>query len=161
VILLALLLTASPDAGTACPQAKAKRMYAALEAPFRTYLALPLKDSPTLKVKTTALRDLQKRYEAVLQLRCANEVVGTLVKIGRLYEEFCAKLDALPAPAGLSPEQYEAFKKQLQSQGEGICDKATEYFRYAVEQASANGVTGEDVEYAKARLAQMVGTPPR
>src|SRR5439155_7795521 len=72
------------------------------------------------------LKDVEKEFVDIIALKCPTYSVDSLVMIGRLYDEFANKVDAVPPPPEIPADMIKAYKDALEQQSETVRDRARE-----------------------------------
>jgi len=97
-----------------------------------------LKD--TLVAKAEALGRTQKAFDKVLAFKSPNMTAAAAFRIGQLYYEFSENLFNADVPPGLTEEQVDEYRFQLEEFAAPIQEKALVAFTAALKQALQKGV---------------------
>lgn len=97
-----------------------------------------LADALAKKVKLLA--DVEREYGEVLKLKNGQYGIAALKRIGHAYEEMANALRSAPLPRGLSAEQREIYRAEIESRAFPIEEKALEAFGKAAEKAKEIGL---------------------
>ncbi len=88
-----------------------------------------------LENKATRLKNLQASYTRVVEAGHPHWAVAALFRIGEAYAHFAESLFSAPTPDGLSSEEAEIYKFELEEKALPVEDKAFEAWNLALERA--------------------------
>lgn len=92
-----------------------------------------------LNDKAVQLKKLQAAYTAVVEAGDPEYAVAALYRIGEAYATFADMLYNAPVPKGLSEEEADIYKVELEGQAAPVEDKAVEAFKKAEARGKKNG----------------------
>jgi TolA-binding protein len=126
--------------GSMAAAAPAKARFELVENDFRRYERMKLSGSTAnqgkiLAAKRQMLNDLEAKYVEVFQYKAFDWTVASFVRVGYLYQLFAQMLYDAPDPPGLSDEDMDLFRTQIEEQAIKWENIAIE--RYAVAVAKA------------------------
>jgi len=124
-----------PEVGMAYAHAR----LLALEPLWRSYVAIRLTRVATLKrdllTKQKKLEALEKAYGEVLALGVAEPGIAALLRIGMAYSDLAKNIADSPNPRGLSPEQVDLYRGELEKLSLPLEDKAVDALEKGLEKA--------------------------
>lgn len=128
-----------------------------IEEDYRKYellkLELPEKKLERLmNQKAEMLKELTKRYVAVVAIGDPGMAIAALYKIGMCYQLFADTLFQAPVPPEFDEEMTEIYQFELQDRAFPIEEKAMQGFQKALEEAKDKGVDNEWVDRTKQAL---------
>lgn len=85
-----------------------------------------------LKKKGTFEQDAEKLYAEIIQMKSPYYVAASAYRIGQMYKDFSDNLYNLPMPKGLTPDQEDAYRGQLDEYAFPLQEKALKAFRTAL-----------------------------
>jgi cellulose synthase operon protein C len=111
----------------------AEARYLQGEAVFEEYAAIGLDVKPdrlraTLEKKKALLARAQEIYTDAVTMGDPRWATASLFRIGQIYEHFADALRTTPAPAGLSEEQGQAFRDEIDTYVVDIEEKAIDVY---------------------------------
>lgn len=137
----------------------ARVLFLAIEPRWKSFQELRLGSIKTLKtdmsLKVRAQQELQRDWVAIVALKDPEQSVASLVRIGQSYTELAAAFRAVPPPRGLTGEQLDLFKSELENQCPPLEEKAAESFRAALDLAKERGISTEATRLADEQLARF------
>ena len=156
------------DAGTTWA---AEARYNEGELIFREYEKVTLDVKPNqlekaLKAKTKLLGDAEKVYASVVEYKDLKWSTAALFRVGQVYDGFAEALATAgnKPPAGLSPEQIQAYQDGINGYVVQIQDKAVDLFTLGYQKAIQMQVYDEytaKIREALGRLASKKFPPER
>lgn len=110
------------------------------ELSFRQYQAIKLDVTPrklraTLERKTKLLDKAQSAYLDVVDYGDPQWATAALYRIGRIYEEFAESLRNAPVPPGLSSDEGELYKQELENYVVEVEERAIELYAAGYQKA--------------------------
>ena len=81
-----------------------------------------------VKAKQAKLESLANAYEEIMAIGNGEYSVASLYRLGELHEDFSKALFNAPAPSGLSQQETNAFKSQLEKVGFPLKEEAYKFF---------------------------------
>ncbi len=129
------------------------RMYEEYDA---IKLKLPMKRMKRLlEKKAEMLKKLTEELVNIPQYGDAYWAEGALYLIARAYKDFAEALYDAPVPPGLTPEEEDIYRQELEAQAFPIEDKATEAVKRAIEYAEKLGIENEWVYKSRLLLQEL------
>ncbi len=118
----------------------AESRYIEGELVFKDYTRVGLDVKPKqlkaqLDKKSALLSKAQDIYIAVVDYGDPGWAAGALLRIGQMYEGFAKELRETPNPAGLSAEEVEAYRQELEVYVVQVEDKALEAYTLGYKKA--------------------------
>lgn len=135
-----------PNTVEAAHPAKARFML--VEYDFKKYEAMKLQGSlvnqgKTIQEMQKQLAALKSKYGEVTAYKSVDWTLASFYRIGHLYQVFAQALYAAPVPPGMSEEEEEVYRTQLEDVAVPIEDEAVKNFQFAYEKAREFRVTNE------------------
>lgn len=132
--------------GTYEAQFPAKGMFNIVEQSFQRYQSLKLVGSlrnqgRVIKAMQKQVKDLSRRYTEVLQYKSVEWNLAALYRLGHIYQLFAERLYEAPIPAGLSAEEEDFYRTQLEDIAVPLEDEAVKRYKFAIEKAREFRVT--------------------
>ncbi|MEW5847786.1 MAG: tetratricopeptide repeat protein [Myxococcota bacterium] len=93
-----------------------------------------------LQRKANALRALQREYEAVVAYGDGTWAVAALYRVGAIHQDFSLAIKDSPDPRGLTPEQRELYRAELEAQTFAVDEKAVAALETAIAKAFELGI---------------------
>ena len=126
----------------------AKARFKLVEYDFAKYEALKLQGSlvnqgKTIQEMQKQLAALKSKYGEVTAYKSVEWTLASFYRIGHLYQVFAQALYAAPVPPGMSEEEEESYRTQLEDVAVPIEDEAVKNFQFAYEKAREFRVTNE------------------
>ncbi len=123
------------------------------EIRFRAYQAIAIKGSlrqmgRAIQRSQQMLTELAQGYAEVFQYGSLNWTFAAFFRIGQGYQEFAQKLYNAPEPRGLSAEEIDIYRTQLEDEGTRWEDTAVARYEEMIRQARARKVTNDWVKKA-------------
>lgn len=134
----------SQATGAVDPGVTAALRFELAELDRATYLSSGLppdlkKAAKALNNKAIQLKQLQAAYTKVVEAGDPEYAVAALYRIGEAYAAFADMLYNAPVPKGLSEEEADIYKVELEGQAAPVEDKALEAFKKAEARGKKNG----------------------
>jgi TolA-binding protein len=134
--------------GTYEAQFPAKAQFNLVEASFSRYESLKLTGSlrnqgRIVKAMQKQVKDLSRRYTEVLQYKSVEWNLAALYRLGHIYQLFAEKLYEAPIPAGLSADEEDYYRTQLEDIAVPLEDEAVKRYKLALEKGREFRVTNE------------------
>ncbi len=111
-----------------------------LEPKWKEFVAINFKDPKhlvgELKEKVRRMADIEKEYTEVLGTRSGEWGIAALTRIGLGYEDFARDLIDSPDPKGLTPDQLELYRGEIENKAFPLEDKAVEALEKALDKSS-------------------------
>ncbi len=130
--------------------------FLALEDLWKAYTDVKFARIATIKAdlgkKQKKLAEIEKSYFEVLQTGGADYGIAALTRIALAYEDFAANIRNSPNPKGLSEEQLQMYRDQLESLALPLDDKAQEMLGKVIEKSSELSVYTEWTTTAQEHL---------
>ncbi|MHB8873291.1 MAG: hypothetical protein ACYC8T_06360 [Myxococcaceae bacterium] len=137
--------------------------FLALEPEWKSYQEIRITDVKALKnalvLKVKAQQELERAYVAVIALKIPEPAVASKVRIGQAYADLAKTLRDVPIPPGLSEEQAELFRAELENRCQPLDSRATEAFEGALAMAKEHGVSTWATRIAAEQLARYQKKP--
>jgi hypothetical protein len=139
--------------------------YRKAESKFHIYMeteitsAQPRELMKQLEGKSRLLLDLEKAYREVVKLKEPVFMVSSAYKLGLAYENMAAVLRKIPVPKGLTPEQVEIYRRELDAKALPFEEKARNSYQAAVKKAQELGAFTDHARLAEEKLAEMNKQP--
>jgi TolA-binding protein len=118
-----------------------------LDPLWTKYLAIkfdnPQKIKKQLKEKLTTLPEVEKAYTGILALGDGDWGIAALTRIGFAYLDFAKNLTDSPDPKGLTPEQLDMYRSELENRALPLEDKGIEAIEKALQKSSELKVYNE------------------
>lgn len=133
-------------AGTYEAQFPAKGMFSIIEQSFERYESLKLSGSlrnqgRVIKSMQKQVKDLSRRYTEVLQYKSVEWNLAALYRLGHIYQLFAEKLYEAPIPPGLSADEEDFYRTQLEDIAVPLEDEAVKRYKFAIAKAREFRVT--------------------
>lgn len=134
--------------GTYEAQFPAKAQFNLVEEAFTRYEALKLTGSlrnqmRVVKAMQKQVKDLSRRYSEVLQYKSVEWNLAALYRLGHIYQLFASKLYEAPIPKGLSPDEEDYYRTQLEDIAVPLEDEAVKRYKLALEKGREFRVTNK------------------
>ena len=134
--------------GTYEAQFPAKAQFNLVEPAFTRYEALKLTGSlrnqmRVVKAMQKQVKELSRRYSEVLQYKSVEWNLAALYRLGHIYQLFAAKLYEAPIPAGLSADEEDYYRTQLEDIAVPLEDEAVKRYKLALEKGREFRVTNK------------------
>lgn len=110
-----------------------------------------------LAAKLKALEDLKKAMKEVIDLKYGEQILASLVTLGRAYWNMYSFFRKIPLPKGLNAEQAKEYRKQVFLQTKPFKDSAVQYYDEALAFSQKAEVYGEWLETAREESATLKG----
>jgi TolA-binding protein len=118
-----------------------------LDPLWNRYLAIkfdnPQKIKKELKEKLSTLPEVEKAYTGILALGDGDWGIAGLTRIGFAYLDFAKNLTDSPDPKGLTPEQVDMYRSELENRALPLEDKGIEAIEKALQKSSELKVYNE------------------
>jgi iron(II)-dependent oxidoreductase len=112
-----------------------------------------------LTKKSELLRKADDALLAVFRLAVAagdsEYAVASMVRLGQAYQAMAVAVREVPAPAGLTDEQRDLYRAELERSSAPVANKAAAAFRLAIEKAGVLSYQGRWSELAREQLQAM------
>lgn len=134
--------------GTYEAQFPAKAQFELVEQSFGKYESLKLTGSlrnqgRIVKAMQRQVKDLSRRYTEVLQYKSVEWNLAALYRLGHIYQLFAEKLYEAPIPAGLSADEEDYYRTQLEDIAVPLEDEAVKRYKLALEKGREFKVTNQ------------------
>lgn len=137
------------------------------ELVFRRYAAITLDVKPrklkrTLDQKTKLLEQAMDIYLDVVEFSDAQWGTAALYRIGQIFEEFASAMQNAPVPPGLSEEEAEVYRMELDNYVIEIEERAIELYTTGYDKALELGVYNRYTKLLREGLSRMAASkyPP-
>lgn len=107
-----------------------------------------------IKEKAEKLKEVTEAFEEILQFKNADRSACALYRIGSTYKEFSESLMEAPIPKGLTPDEEQVYKIQLQEKALPVEEKAYAAFARNLQLAAENNVFNRCVQQSGEALAR-------
>lgn len=142
--------------------ALAHAAFLALEPSYRDFVSPSLPDETGAVRRIAALlkeaQRLQKEYGQIGE--ATGWGVAARIRTGQVFEKLCSQLEELPTPKGLTPEQADLFRGELQARARAVETKAIESYQEALKLAASLKLMGPWPDLARERLSALQQPPP-
>ena len=108
-----------------------------------------------LQAQAQAMVDLQTRYARLTTSARPEIAIPAQVRAGEVLEKFAAELAQVAVPSLPDPASQKQVAAALVEGAKGIRQGARSYYQAAVDRAQALGFTGDWVDFARARVAEL------
>ena len=134
--------------GTPIAVHPAKARFKIVELEFQKYEDLKLAGSlqnqgKTIKEMQVRIKDLQRQYAEVIDYKAFEWTLAAFYRLGHMYQVFAQALYDAPVPGGLSEEEQDAYRTQLEDIALPIEDEAVKRYVTAYDKAREFKVTNE------------------
>jgi TolA-binding protein len=134
--------------GTPIAVHPAKARFKIVELEYARYEALKLTGSlqnqgKTIKDMQTRIKDLQRQYAEVIDYKAFEWTLASFYRLGHMYQVFAQALYDAPVPPGLSEEEQDSYRTQLEDIALPIEDEAVKRYVTAYDKAREFKVTNE------------------
>lgn len=134
--------------GTPIAVHPAKARFKIVELEFQKYESLKLTGSlqnqgKTIKDMQGRIKDLQRQYAEVIDYKAFEWTLAAFYRLGHMYQVFAQALYDAPIPPGLSEEEQDAYRTQLEDIALPIEDEAVKRYVTAYDKAREFKVTNE------------------
>jgi TolA-binding protein len=126
----------------------AEAQFRIIEQGFETYAAQKLKGSlrqqgKVVQAMQAQVKDLSRRYGDVLQYKSLDWTLATFYRLGHLYQLFAEKLYEAPVPEGLSADDEDLYRTELEDVAVPLEDEAVKRYETAYQKAREFRLTNE------------------
>jgi tetratricopeptide (TPR) repeat protein len=145
----------------------AEARYLQGELVFQDYQRVSLDVKPRqlkkqLDKKSNLLADAQEIYTSVIDYGDAGQAAGALHRIGQLYEGFASELRSAPVPKGLTGEEEELYRQELETYVIQVEEKAIEAYSIGYKRAIELRIYNQFTKNLRQALSKLSSTeyPP-
>ena len=130
---------------------------------YRTFLAIKFPklekaQQKALADKLKALEDLKKEMAKIIEVKQGEQVVSSLVTLGRSHWHMYSFFRKIPIPKSLAEAQKKEYKKQLFLQTKPFRESAAQYYKEAISFSSKSESYGPWTTVAREENATLTGT---
>ena len=126
----------------------AEAQFRIVEQVFEAYAAQRLKGSlrqqgKVIQQMQTQVKDLSRRYGDVLQYKSLDWTLAAFFRLGHIYQLFAERLYEAPVPEGLSADDEDLYRTQLEDVAVPLEDEAVRRYETAFQKAREFRITNE------------------
>jgi tetratricopeptide (TPR) repeat protein len=115
-----------------------------------------------LRTKRAKLKELEKAYASVVEIGSAEHGIASLARIGMAYADMAQNITHSPSPKGLTREQLQMYRNEIENLAQPLEQKAVEVFEAAISKASDLQIYSEWTLAAQDKINQYKpGSFPR
>ncbi|NOZ85023.1 MAG: tetratricopeptide repeat protein [Deltaproteobacteria bacterium] len=119
-------------------------------------LKLPQKKLEKLLIKKASLlQKTEARYKRLLRYKHSDWPIAALFKIGMAYQDFAKSLIKAPVPPGMTPEQREIYRSELESRAIPVEEKAMEAYTKGLQASGRLDIYNNWVTRTERKLAEV------
>lgn len=150
---IALYRQRNYGSGTEEAEHAAKASFELVEVTFRRYEGLKLQGSlaqmgKQIQQSQALLKELVEGYSSIFPFGVLDWTFASFFRIGQVHQIFAQKLYDAPEPRGLSEEELDVYRVQLEDEGAKWEDAAVARYEEMIREARKRKVTNEWVKKA-------------